>query len=210
MTTSTITARRDLPLLISALTFAALTVAYVAVNAGVPRPDATGAEVLAYGTNHSGALELGALLMLCAAPVLSVTGALMYRLSRHRTGSVPGIAAAGGLLGAGALTASAVFAWAGAQLAPTASPDLARSIADMGFVTGGPAYAVGFGLLAAGIATLGQPMPRPLAWIGLAIAAAAALSTIGLAVPGFLYLLPLVRFGGLLWLLVTAVMLSRR
>ncbi|RDI50590.1 hypothetical protein [Nocardia mexicana] len=211
--TAATTTRATPAVLAPTLAFAAFTVAYAAVNSGVPHPDASASEVLAYDTTHSGSLELGAMLMLCSAPVLAVTAIFALRLLRGRRAEVPDVAVAGGLLGAGALTASAVFAWVAAQLKDGASPELARAVADMSFVTGGPAYAVGFGLLAAGIAVpalLGGLLPRSLAWIGVVIAIAGAVSTIGLLVPGLLILLPLVRFGGLLWLVATAIVLSRR
>jgi hypothetical protein len=59
-------------------------------------------------------------------------------------------------------------------------------------------------------ALLGRLLPRALTWFGLFIAAAGVLSALGLIAPGLQFLFPVVRFGGLLWLLVTAIMLYRR
>lgn len=213
MSAPTIPARTALPVLASTLAFTVLTAGYVGVNSGVPHPDTTSASVLAYDTAHRGLLELGAMLLLASASALTVAATLIYRAVSARMPGVPPIAMAGGLLAAGGLTASAVFTWAGSRLPGTASPDLARVVAGLGFVSGGCAYAVGFGLFVLGVAVpalLGRVLPRPLAWTGLLIAAAAALSAIGLIVPGLLFLLPVVRFGGLLWLLATAIVLYRR
>lgn len=59
-------------------------------------------------------------------------------------------------------------------------------------------------------ALLGGLLPRALGWFGLLIAAAGALSALGLIAPGLQFLFPVVRFGGLLWLLITAIVLYRR
>ncbi|MGF6881421.1 uncharacterized membrane protein YidH (DUF202 family) [Nocardia sp. GAS34] len=211
--TTTRTTRTALPVLAATLAFAAFTVAYVAVNSGVPHPDATGSAVLAYNIAHRTLLEVGATLLLISAAPLAVTATLLYRAVSARMRGVPPIAMAGGLLASGALVVSALFTWAGARLTGTASPDLARAVADLGFVSGGAAYAAGVGLLVLGVAVpalLGRLLPRALAWSGLVIAAAGALSALGLIVPALQFLFPIVRFGGLLWLLITAIVLYRR
>ncbi|MEV6100888.1 DUF4386 domain-containing protein [Nocardia sp. NPDC051981] len=188
--------------------FAALTIGYVATNARTPHPDASGADVLAYTTAHAGLIDAGALLLVLSAAALAIAAGLIQRVLRG-----PSIATIGGALAAGELTFSALFSWAGGRLNDAAAPELARAIADLGFLSGGPAYAAGFGLLAVGIAIpalLERKLPTWLIWCGLAVAAAAALSTLALIVSGFTFLLPVVRFGGLLWLIAVAVVLSRR
>jgi len=205
--------RTALPVLAATLAFTAFTVAYVAVNAGVPHPGADGASVLAYDTIHRGQLELGAMLLLASAVPLVVVATLLHRALVARLRGVPAIVLGGGLLAAGALTASALFQWAGARLGTEAAPDLARLVADLGFVSGGSAYVAGFGLLVLGMAVpalLGRMLPRVLVWFGLVIAAISVLATVGMIAPGLLVLLPVVRFGGLLWLLITAIVLYRR
>ncbi|MBH0777841.1 DUF4386 domain-containing protein [Nocardia bovistercoris] len=213
MSEHAITARTAVPLLASTLAFTVFSIAYVALNAGMPHPDAAPAEVLAYGLAHPGLLEAGSALMLLAAAPLAVTGALAYIPLRERLGRVPAIAPAGGLLAAGALTSSAVFGWVSAQFDTDTAPSVARVIADLGFAFGGPAYATAFGLLVAGIAIpalLGRLLPRWLAALGLVIAVAGAVAAIGLAVPGAQVLIPVVRFGGLLWLVGSVIVLTRR
>jgi hypothetical protein len=202
-----------MPLLASTLAFTGFTAAYVAVNAGMPHPDAGAPAVLAYDLTHAGLLQAGAALMLVAAVPLAVTGALAYLLLRARLGQVPAVAPMGGLLAAGALTSSAVFGWVSGRFGETAAPSLARAAADLGFASGGPAYAAGFGLLVIGIAVpglLGRLLPRWLAVIGLVIGVASALAAVALAVPGLQVLIPVVRFGGLLWLVAAVAVLIRR
>lgn len=202
------TTRTNAIVLAPVLAFAGLTIAYVAANAGTPHPDASGAAVLVYTTAHQGLINVGSfLLLLSAAPLVLATGLLQRAL---RT---PVIAVMGGVLAAAALTLSALFSWAGGRLSGSAAPELARAVADLGYLTGGPAYAAGFGLLALGISIpvlLDRELPRWIAWFGLVITAAAALSTLALLADGFGFLLPVVRFGGLIWLIATAVVVSRR
>lgn len=194
------------------LAFAALTIAYVVANKSTPHPDASAVDVLHYALAHSGGMKVGAFLLFSSAVPLAAAAAMLNRrirdLGSHTPGSV--IALIGGILASSALTFSALTMWAGARLSDVADPALARALADLGFMSGGPAYAVGFALLVAGVSVtglLGGLLPRALTVTGLVIAIAGVLATLALVVPGFAYLLPAVRFGGLLWLVVVAFML---
>lgn len=200
--------RSRLLTLVPVLPFTGLTIAYVATNSATPHPDASGAAVLAYTTAHQDLIHLGTfLLLLSAAPLVLATGLL------HRALRAPAIAVMGGALAASGLTLSALFSWTSARLPSSAAPESARAFADLAFLTGGPAYAAGFGLLALGLSIpvlMDTELPRWVGIFGLVIAVAAALSTLALVASGFTYLLPVVRFGGLIWLICTAVVVSRR
>jgi hypothetical protein len=68
------------------------------------------------------------------------------------------------------------------------------------------------GLLLAGAsvpALLGRLLPKPLAWLGLALAAIAELSWLSLLLPGAAYLLPAARFPAFIWILGTGALLPR-
>ena len=52
-------------------------------------------------------------------------------------------------------------------------------------------------------------LPRPLAWAGLVIAALGMLSVFSLLTPMLYVLLPVGRFGGLIWLVAAAALLPR-
>ncbi|MEC3957011.1 DUF4386 domain-containing protein [Nocardia sp. CDC153] len=206
--TATTTVRTGPAVLAPVAAFAALTIAYVATNARTPHPDASGPDVLAYTTSHVGLINAGAVLIVLSAAPLAIAAGLMQRILRG-----PSITTIGAALAAGGLTFSGLFAWAGARLTDSAGPVLARTLADLGYLSGGPAYAAGFGLLVVGIVMSALPernLPEWLIWCGVALAAVAALSTLALVVSGLGYLLPVVRFGGLLWLIGVAVVLSRR
>ena len=102
--------------------------------------------------------------------------------------------------------------WSGGRLPTNADPALARALADLSYLSGGPAYAVAFALLIAGISVTGLLaglLSRAVTWSGLVLAAAGMLSTLTLLASSFGYLLPLVRFGGLIWLISAAALLPR-
>ncbi|MEU9017182.1 DUF4386 domain-containing protein [Actinomadura sp. NPDC048394] len=202
------------PLLVPVLAFTALTIAYVVANRSTPHPDASGAEVLRYAQDHGTAIKAGTFLLLGSAFPLTVAAGVLYRRLRALGITAPGsaITLAGGILAAGMLALSAMFGWAGGRLPADASPALARALADLSFLSGGPAYAATFALLVAGLSVTGllaRLLPRPMCWVGLAIALAGMAGTLTLVGSGFAYLVPVVRFGGLLWLIAAAVMMPR-
>ena len=145
------------PLLPPVLAYTALTVIGVIVNRSTPHPDATGAAVLAYTTAHATTGKAGSWLLFAAGIPLALIAAIAYRRLRALGITAPGsaIALTGGALAASALTLSGVFAWAGSRLPTDASPALARALADVSFLTGGPAFAAMFALLIAGLAVPG-------------------------------------------------------
>ncbi|MEU8889461.1 DUF4386 domain-containing protein [Streptomyces sp. NPDC048442] len=202
------------PLLLPVLSFAALTIAYVALNSATPQPTATGAEVLTYTQGNGSTIRIGAFLLLASAVPLAVLAAVAHRRLRALGITAPGsaITLVGGVMASLALTLSALFTWTGERLAADAAPALARAVADLSFLTGGVTYAVAFGLLVAGLAVSGLRaglLPKPLARVGCALAAAGMLATLSLLADPFGYALPVVRFGGLIWLVWVAVVLPR-
>lgn len=200
------------PLLAPVLAMTALTIAYVIVNHTTPRPDASGAEVLRYAGAHSTAISVGAMLLFASAVPLAITSGVLYRRLRALGITAPGsaITLVGGVLASGALILSALFSWAGGRLPESADPALGRALADLSFLSGGPGYVVTFALLIAGVSVtglLGRLLPRPLAWAGLVLAAVGMLSTFTLVASPVGFLLPVVRFGGLVWLVWIAAVL---
>ncbi|MGW1682570.1 DUF4386 domain-containing protein [Saccharopolyspora sp. NPDC002376] len=202
------------PLLAPVLALAVLTIAYVVVNRSTPHPGASGLEVLDYVQGHSATIELGAFLLFASGVPLALTAAVLYRRLRALGITAPGsaITLAGGLLAANALVLSAMFSWSSSRLSADTGPALARALADLSFLAGGPAYSVMFALLMAGVSVpglLAGLLPRAVSWAGLVLAAAGVLSSLALLVDGFAYLVPVVRFGGLIWLVFAAVTLPR-
>jgi hypothetical protein len=205
------------PLLAPVLAYTVLTIAAVVVNRSTPRPDATGSDVLHYALAHAAALKLGAFLLFASAVPLALAAAVLYRRLRALGITAPGsaITLVGGALAANALALSGMFAWSSGRLTADAGPALARALADLSFLGGGPAYVVMFAMLIAGISVpglLAGLLPRAVTWTGLVLAAVGVLSTLSLLASGFGYLLPVVRFGGTVWLVFVAAFLpySRR
>ncbi|MFI0981368.1 DUF4386 domain-containing protein [Streptomyces sp. NPDC021093] len=202
------------PLLLPVLSFAVLTIAYVVLNSSTPQPTATGADVLAYTQGNGTTIRIGAFLLLASAVPLAVLAGVLYRRLRALGITAPGSALTlvGGVMASLALTLSALFAWTGERLADDAAPALARAVADLSFLTGGVTYAVAFGLLVAGVAVTGLRaglLPKPLARVGCVLAAAGLLATLSLLADPFGFALPVVRFGGLIWLVWVAAVLPR-
>jgi len=202
------------PLLAPVLAFAALTVAYAIVNSSTPHPDASGVAVLHYAQTHGTAIKVGALLLFSSAVPLALCAAVLYRRLRALGITAPGsaITLVGGVLAASALTLSGMFAWTGGRLPADASPALARALADLSFLSGGPGYVVMYALFAAGISVTGLMaglLPRGVTWTGLILAAVGTVAILTLLASGFGYLLPVVRFGGTLWLIFVAALLPR-
>lgn len=213
--TATTTTRRPQagpPLLAPVIAYALLTVCAVAVNVSTPRPDASAASVLHYVQSHQTSIRVGSWLLFASAAPLALVAAVVYRRLRALGITAPGsaIALVGGVLASAALTLSGMSMWVGGRLAGDTPPALARALADLGFVAGGPAFAVAFGMLLLGIAVpaliLGL-VPRPVAWVGLVIGTLGEFSSLALLGSGFAYLLPIVRFLGLIWLILAAAIL---
>ncbi|MFE7547834.1 DUF4386 domain-containing protein [Streptomyces gardneri] len=206
--------RGTVTLLALSLSYAALTAAYVVANRATPRPETPGGDILRlYVRDHGTAIDLGAFLLLVSAVLLVPVAATLSRLVRGQgRGAAAATALAGGLLAGGGLASSAALTWTLGRLPEEAPADLARALADLSFLAGGLGYAVSFALLAAGtcLAARGSGLlPRACVTTGLAIAAAGLAATLTFLVLDFAYLLPVVRFGGLAWLVWAACALVR-
>ncbi|MFB9835793.1 hypothetical protein, partial [Actinoallomurus acaciae] len=157
------------PLLAPVLAFVATTVAYTVVNRATPHPDASGAAVLHYAQIHETATKVGALLLMSSAVPLVLGAAVLYRRLRALGITAPGsaITLVGGVLASVALALSSIFGWAGGRLPADAPPALARALADLSFLSGGPLYTATFALLIAAISVTGLLaglLPRGVTW----------------------------------------------
>ncbi len=207
------------PLGVLALVSAGLLVAGLATSAALggtfPSPYADPAAIATHFATRSDAVLAGGVLLFGSSVPLALYAATASARLRQLGVTAPGatIALAGGVLASGALAASGLLSWTLARPAVRESGPLVRALADLVYLTGGPAHVVFLGLLVAGIAVPGLLLgllPRPLAVIGLVIAVVAELSFLALALPALGILTPLARFPGLVWLVVAGFVLPQR
>lgn len=119
----------------------------------------------------------------------------------------------GGFMASGALAACGVFTWILSLPTVIASLSVVQAVNFLNFLFGGMVFAVGSGLLIAGMSVTGgfsKLLPRSVALIGLVLALAGELSSLSLLIYPATVFLPITRFGGLLWLIAAAVTLPKR
>jgi hypothetical protein len=200
------------PLLAVALPYGVLTLAGLALGIGLARPDDSPAEVARLLLeNRAGATVLATALVAAAVP-LTIWSATVYRRLRRFGVTAPGaaIAFAGGILASASLALSGLVSWTAATTAPAMTPEILRALTTLAFAAGGPGFVPFFALLMAGVAVPGLllgVLPRAWAWAGLVIAALGMLSVFSLLTPVLYPLLPIGRFGGLIWLVAASALL---
>ena len=165
----------------------------------------------AFFAEHREALRLGAFLQFGASVPLLIFAATASSRLRFLGVEAAGtlITLVGGTLASAMGSLSALSQWALLQSGLGAE---ARVLHLLAFATGGPGYVVPFGLLVAGIAVTGglsRKLPRWVMWAGLFVAAAAELSSLSVAFDAAMYLLPLARFTGLVWIIVAGALLPK-
>jgi len=202
------------PLLMPAIAFAVLTVAAVAVSIHTPTPTTSAQAVLTYQLDHGTAVRLGGFLQFAAALPLAVWGATVHGRLRALGVRAVGttMALVGSVLASASLALGGLVGWASAETAQLSDPAVAKLLSELGFATGAVGYVVPFALMMAGVAVpslLKRLMPRPLAITGLVIAAIGMISTATLLTLVLGPTVPVVRFGGLIWLVAVSVLLAR-
>jgi hypothetical protein len=200
------------PLWIPAVSFAGLTVAGAIIGAGGPRPDSAPADVLAYSVANPTLAAVGAALLLGTAFPLVVFAATAVTRYRRLGVAAPGplMGFAGAVLAAASVSLSALFSWTAVQIAPLGDPTTAKLLAQLWFATGAFGFAAPMGLLVLGLAVpavILKFLPGWLAWAGMVIGGLALLSTFGIITSVLYPLIPVGRFGGLLFLVAVAVLL---
>lgn len=162
--------------------------------------------------HHGGAAHASAFFTVAAAVPLAVLTAVATTRLRTLGLDVPGriIAQLGGTLAAAMLAVSGLCTLALTQPHVADSPGAVRALYGLTFATGGLGYVVFSGLLLAGISVaglIGRVLPRPLAWAGSALAVVCELASLCVAFSDLDFLLPIGRFGGLIWLLALGFLL---
>ena len=122
------------------------------------------------------------------------------------------IAFFGGFVASAAIAASALCSWVLSVPEVNSSVATLRLTHFLSFLTGGVAFAVGFGLLAAGVSVtsgFARLLPRWLVVFGLVVAVAGEFSSISLIAYPMSFALPVARFGGFVWLIAVGATLPK-
>jgi len=138
-------------------------------------------------------------------PLGIFTAAMVSRLRFHHS-SAAGVTIAlfGGLAASFDMALSAMVQWTLGQPGIADNAELARALYFLLFAAGGPGYSVPLGLLLAGLsipAAAPRLLPRWLVVFGLALGFIGELSSLSLVIPRALFLIPLTRFPGFVWLI---------
>jgi hypothetical protein len=177
-------------------------------------PFSPAGQVAAYFHGNPDAVRLASLFQFGSAVPLGIFAATVYarqlRLGVRVPG--PGIGFFGGITASVFLMLSAMLGWVLSRPEITTDVTLTHALSFLAFIAGGVGYVVGLGFLVAGIAVpalILSFIPGWLAWTGLVIAALSELSFLSMAVEPLQFLLPLGRFGGLLWLITAGFLLPQ-
>jgi hypothetical protein len=177
-------------------------------------PFSPAGEVAAYFLGNPDAVLLASVFLFGSAVPLGIVADTGFSRQLRLGVRVPGpvISFFGGITASAFLMLSALLVWTLSRPEITTDLTLTHAISFLAFITGGVAYVVSMGLLVAGIAVpalILRFVPRWLAWTGLVIAALSELSFLTMALEPLQFLLPIGRFGGLLWLVAVGFLLPR-
>lgn len=179
-----------------------------------PAPYQPAEEMVAYFRGEAAKVRFCAFLHFGASIPLGIFTATMVSRLRFQRAQAAGVTIAlfGGLAASFDMALSSMVQWTVAQPGIADNADLTRALYFLLFAAGGPGYSVPLGLLIAGIGvTAGfmRLLPRWLAVSGVLLGVIGELSSLSLVVPGALFLIPLTRFPGFLWLIAAGFTLPR-
>jgi hypothetical protein len=191
-------------------------VVVAALRHGAPyvNPFATGEALSAFFLQNPAAVRIGNLLLFGSAipfGIFAVTLVSRLRFLGVRAAGT-NIALFGGITAANALILSGISGWILSLTEVAVQAPLAKAIFFFSFLSGGVAYAVGFGLLAAGVSVTSyftRILPRWVVVLGIVVALAGELSSLSLVTYPANYLIPISRYVGFIWMLSVAISLTR-
>lgn len=166
-----------------------------------------------FQTHHSQVLtcvflQFGAIL--CLGLFTAVAVSQMRFLGVHSAG--PWIALLGGFLVVADGFAGGLTTWTLLHPVVVQTPPVVLALYYLAYALGGPGFSIPMGLLMAGIsisALLHRLLPKWICILGILLAVAGELSWFHLISPSVLFLIPLTRFPGFIWLIAVAFALTR-
>ena len=198
------------------LLFAANLVSGAALRHGSPfvNPFAAGDAVRAFFLQDPLATRVSSFFLFASAVPLGLFAVTMVSRLRFMGVRAAGtnIALFGGWTAAHALILCGLLGWVLSVPDVAASVPVVRAIYFLSFLFGGAAYAVGFGLLAAGVSVTSyfyRTLPRWLVAFGMLVAIAGEFSSLSLITYPANFLIPITRYLGFIWLLLAAAKLTR-
>lgn len=190
----------------------------VTVYAGLPYfpgPSENGSRIVSYFQARPGAVLLCAFFHFGAAIPLGLFTATVVSRLRFLGVRAAGayIALFGGFLAGFDMIASACVLWVMAHSGIAQDSALTQALYYLQYAFGGPGFSVPLGLLMAGVSVTAaflRLLPKWLIVLGLVLAIAGELSWLNLVLPGALFLIPLTRFPGFAWLILTGFLLPAK
>jgi hypothetical protein len=187
-----------------------------ALRHGAPyvNPFAPARAVSAFFVENPTAVRVGNFLLFGSAVpfgIFAVTLVSRLRFLGVRA-SGTNIALLGGITAANALMLSGALGWVLSLTEIAVQAPVAKTAFFLSFLFGGVAYAVGFGLLAAGVSVTSyftRVLPRWLVVLGMIVALAGELSSLSLVTYPANFLIPLTRYVGFIWMIAVAISLTR-
>ncbi len=190
-------------------------VTYFGGRPSFPVPWAPAHVIVGFFQQRPGAAVLCAFLHFGSAIPLGIfTAAIVSRLRFLGVRAAGAeIALFGGFATAALLMASSTVLWATVLAGAAQDTSLTVALHFLNFALGGPGYSVPLGLLMAGISVpvlFRRLAPRWIAVLGLALAACGELSWLSMEFRQALFLIPLTRFPGFVWLIAIGFALPTR
>jgi len=153
-------------------------------------------------------LQFGA--MVCLGLFTATVVSRLHFLGARAAGTT--IALIGGFLVVADSFAGTMAMWTMLRPAIVDQPSIVLALYYLGYGLGGPGFSVPMGLLMAGVSVTAaflKLLPRWVIVLGLFLAVAGELSWLHLVFPKLLFLIPLVRFPGFIWLIAVGFLLPK-
>ena len=179
-----------------------------------PGPWEPASTIVAFFQTRPGAAEFCSFFHFGAAIALGLFTATAVNQMRFLGVRAAGINIAlfGGLATVFGMFVSAFSLWTLARPGIAQDPTVTTALYYLGYAFGGPGFSVPLGLLIAGLsipAAFTRLLPKWLTIFGIALGVCGELSWLNLIVPKALFLIPLTRFPGFIWLIAAGILLPR-
>lgn len=183
-------------------------------GAGYVTPFAPAEQVRVFFAQNPAAVRMSSFFLLGSAVPFGIFTVTIVSWLRFRGVRAAGteIARLGGLTATISLFLSGITGWILSVPDVTVSTPVVKAIFFFSFLSGGVLYALGFGLLAAGVSITSYFMrllPRWITALGILLTITGELSWFSLIAYPANFFIPITRFAGFLWMLLAAFALTR-